>query len=163
MNYHNIKHCDGNNGSYGIGVTLFVAGCSHGCKGCHNPQTHDPNSGIPFDNKARQEILQELSNDWCNGLTLSGGDPLYPGNRKEILSLVQEVRTQFPNKSIWVYTGYLYDQSKDDPTVKPILDCCDVLVDGPFVESLKEYGLHWRGSKNQNVIDLRTGKVLEVD
>ena len=158
MNYHNIKHCDENNGAYGIGVTLFVSGCSHNCKGCHNPQTHDPCSGIPFDDKAKKEIFSALSNDWCSGLTLSGGDPLFPDNRPTILSLVKEVKEKFPDKKIWIYTGYLYESIKDWIGVKEILQYCDVIVDGPFIEEQKEYGLKWRGSKNQRVIDLNESR-----
>lgn len=159
MNYHNIKHCDFLN-SEGIGVTLFVAGCNHSCKGCYNPQTHDPNSGVPFDENAKQEIFQELSQDWCSSLTLSGGDPLFPDNRPTILSLVKEIKEKFPNKKIWIYTGFCYDTIKDWIGVKEILQYCDVIVDGPFIEEQKEYGLKWRGSKNQRVIDLHTGENL---
>ena len=109
MNYHNIIHCDMRDGT-DIGVELFVSGCNHNCPGCHNPQTHDPCSGIFFDDKAKQEIMEELSKDWCHRLTLSGGDPLFPNNRKDILDLVTEVKEKFPNKKIWMYTGYVYEE-----------------------------------------------------
>ena len=161
MYYHNIKHCDENNG-VGLRVTLFVSGCCHNCKGCHNPQTHDPFSGIPFDEEAKQEIFQELSQEWCSGLTLSGGDPLFPDNRPTIFSLVKEIKEKFPNKTIWIYTGYIYESIKEWIGVKDILSYCDVIVDGPFIEAEKEYGLKWRGSKNQRVIDLHTKKTLHI-
>jgi len=156
MYYHNILHCNENNGT-GLRVVLFVSGCSHNCKGCHNPQTHDPFSGIPFTDEAKEELFQELSQDWCTGLTLTGGDPLFPDNRPTILFLVKEVKEKFPNKTIWLYTGFLYDSIKEWIGVKDILKYCDVIVDGPFIEEQKEYGLKWRGSKNQKVIDLHTG------
>lgn len=159
MNYHKIKHCDLVNGT-NIRVTLFVSGCNHNCKGCHNPQTHDPCSGIPFNDSAKEEIFKELSQDWCSGLTLTGGDPLFPDNRPTILSLVKEVKEKFPDKNIWIYTGYIYESIKDWLGVKEIFQYCDVIVDGPFIEEQKEYGLKWRGSKNQRVIDLKTGKDL---
>lgn len=159
MNYHNILHCNENNGT-GLRVVLFVSGCDHCCKGCHNPQTHNPCSGIPFDSKAKEEIFKDLEQDWCDGLTLTGGDPLFHSNRTTIHSLVKEIKEKYPGKTIWLYTGYLYDHIKDWIDIKDILSYCDVLVDGPFVESKKEYGLLWRGSKNQRVIDLHTGRDL---
>ena len=159
MNYHNIIHCDTRDGA-DVGVVLFVSGCNHNCPGCHNPQTHDPCSGIFFDDKAKQEIMEELSKDWCHRLTLSGGDPLFPNNRKDILDLITEVKNRFPDKKIWMYTGYVYEEIKDVPDISPILNKVDVLIDGPFIQSKKEYGLKWRGSSNQRVIDLRTGNLL---
>ena len=159
MNYHSIKHCNMVNG-IGLRVVLFVSGCSHNCKGCHNPQTHDPCSGLPFTEETKEEIFQELSEGWCTGLTLTGGDPLFPDNRPTILSLVRTVKEKFPNKTIWLYTGYQYDSVKDWIGVSDILKYCDVIVDGPFIESEKDLTLKWRGSKNQRVIDLHTGKDL---
>ena len=159
MNYHRIKHCDLLNGE-NIGISIWLAGCSHNCKGCFNPDTHNPFSGKLFDEAAKEEIFSELSQEWCKRLTLTGGDPLFPDNRPTIFSLVKEVKEKFPDKKIWIYTGYLYDSIKDWIGVKDILQYCDVIVDGPFIEEQKEYGLKWRGSKNQRVIDLETGKDL---
>lgn len=162
MNYHIIKHCDSLDGT-GLGISLYVSGCDRHCPHCHNPETHDPNSGKPFTDKEKEEIFEDLNQDWCHRLSLLGGDPLYPGNRESILTLVKEVKDRFPNKKIWLYTGFTYSQIKGDPTIKPILQYCDVLVDGPFIESQKDYTIHYRGSKNQSIIDLHTGDILKVD
>ena len=150
MNYHNIKHDDMLNGD-GIRVTLFVSGCNHHCKGCHNPQTWDFNSGILFDEDAKEEIFEELSKDYISGLTLSGGDPLAPQNRDEILKLCKEIKEKFPNKNIWCYTGYLYEQVKD----LPIMNYIDILVDGPFMVDLLDVDFPFRGSTNQRIINLK--------
>lgn len=147
MNYHNIVHCDMRNGT-GLRVTLFVSGCNHHCKGCHNPQTWDPNSGIEFDEAAKQELFAELNKDYVSGVTFSGGDPLFPSNREVILSLCKEIKTLYPNKNIWLYTGYRYEQVKHLEILKYI----DVLVDGKYVEKLRSVNLPWVGSSNQKVI-----------
>lgn len=147
MNYHNIVHCDMRNGT-GLRVTLFVSGCNHHCKGCHNPQTWDPNSGIEFDGVAKQELFAELNKDYISGVTFSGGDPLFPSNREVILSLCKEIKTLYPNKNIWLYTGYRYEQVKHLEILKYI----DVLVDGKYVEKLRSVNLPWVGSSNQKVI-----------
>lgn len=144
----------------GLRVTLFVSGCSHNCMNCQNPQTHDPSSGVLFDDNAKQEIFDDLSQSWCDGLTLSGGDPLYPSNRCTISHLVKEIKNNFPDKTIWLYTGYVYEEIKDDLSVKPILENVDVIVDGPFVQNKYSYDLKWRGSSNQRVLDLRNGNSL---
>lgn len=147
MNYHNIVHCDMRNGT-GLRVTLFVSGCNHHCKGCHNPQTWDPNSGIEFDGATKQELFAELNKDYISGVTFSGGDPLFPSNREVILSLCKEIKTLYPNKNIWLYTGYRYEQVKHLEILKYI----DVLVDGKYVEKLRSVNLPWVGSSNQKVI-----------
>lgn len=147
MNYHNIVHCDMRNGT-GLRVTLFVSGCNHHCKGCHNPQTWDPNSGIEFDEAAKQELFAELNKDYISGVTFSGGDPLFPQNREVILSLCKEIKTLYPNKNIWLYTGYKYEQVKHLEILKYI----DVLIDGKYVEKLRSVNLPWVGSSNQKVI-----------
>ena len=153
MNYHDIKHDDMLNGD-GIRVTLFVSGCCHRCKGCHNPETWDKNSGMFFDEKAINEIFEELSKDYISGLTLSGGDPLFPGNRFTVTELCKEIKNRYPNKTIWLYTGYLYEEIKD----LDILNYIDVLIDGPYVESLRDVSLEWRGSSNQRIIYLKDAK-----
>ena len=153
MNYHDIKHDDMLNGD-GIRVTLFVAGCCHRCKGCHNPETWDKNSGILFDDEAKNEIFRELSKDYINGLTLSGGDPLFCENRPIITDLCKQIKKLYPNKTIWLYTGYLYEEIKD----LEILNYIDVLIDGPYIESLRDVSLEWRGSSNQRIIYLKDAK-----
>lgn len=149
MKYHNISTDDLLNGD-GIRVVLWVSGCSHNCKSCQNPITHDENLGLCFDESAKKEIFNELNKDYISGLTLSGGDPLYINNRNDILKLVKEVKALYKDKTIWLYTGYLYEQIKD----LEILNYIDVICDGPFIEALKDVNTPWVGSTNQRVIDL---------
>lgn len=153
MRYHDITKCDMLNGD-GLRVVLWVSGCSHNCKGCHNPITHDPNDGLIFDDIALNELILALSPDFIEGLTLSGGDPLFPGNRDEILALCKKVKEIFPNKNIWLYTGYLYEEICD----LEILDYIDVLLDGPFKMELLSPNKKWVGSSNQRVIDVKETK-----
>ena len=149
MRYHNITKEDMLNGD-GLRSVLWVAGCSHGCKNCHNPITWDICGGIPFDEAAKDELLVSLEPDYISGITFSGGDPLHMQNRDEVGALIEEVREKYPNMTIWVYTGYTWDAVNDLPYLKFV----DVLVDGPFVEELKDVTLHWKGSANQRVIDV---------
>ena len=159
MKYHNITKDDMLNGD-GLRVVLWVAGCGHACPGCHNPVTWDENGGLPFDEAAKQELFDELSKDYVAGVTFSGGDPLYPANREQIGALAQEIRARFPDKTIWLYTGYRFEQITD----LPFLAAIDVVVDGPFIEAQKDTQLHWRGSANQRVIDVqksrKTGEIV---
>ena len=150
MNYHNITKDDMLNGD-GLRVVLWVSGCAHGCKGCHNPITWDPNGGLLFDEAAKEEIFAELEKDYISGLTLSGGDPLFPGNRSTIDALVREVKERYPNKTIWLYTGFTWEEINNLPNIDKI----DVLVDGEFVRKLKVPKLKWKGSSNQRVIDVK--------
>lgn len=149
MNYHNIKHDDMNNGD-GIRVTLFVSGCSHHCKGCQNPETWAINGGVLFDLDAFFEICTELDKDYISGLTLSGGDPLHPANRGTITEICKKVKYLYPHKTIWLYTGYQYAQVKD----LEVMHYIDVLVDGEYIEELRDISLEWIGSSNQRVIRL---------
>lgn len=161
MNYHNITKDDMLNGD-GIRVVLWVAGCGHHCPGCQNPETWDPDGGIPFDDAAMAELMEELSKDYVTGLTLSGGDPLYPGNRKTVRDILQAVKKRFPKKNIWIYTGYTWDQlmqiigtNRDFSWVIPeILPYTDVLVDGRYEQDRRDVSLPWRGSSNQRLIDV---------
>lgn len=146
MRYHNIVHDDMLNGD-GIRVTLFVAGCDHHCKGCQNPITWDPDGGIEFTVAEMNEIDEQLRKPYISGISLSGGDPMYLSNREAIECLCKWVKTAFPGKTIWCYTGYLFDEIKH----LPVMEYIDVLVDGKFVERLKDNTLHWRGSSNQNI------------
>ena len=150
MQYHNITKDDMLNGD-GLRVVLWVAGCGHACPGCHNPITWDENGGLPFDEAAKKEIFTELAKDYVSGVTFSGGDPLYPANREQIGALAREVHARFPEKTIWLYTGFLWEDIKDLPFLKYVY----VLVDGPFVEAEKDVTLHWKGSANQRVIDVK--------
>ncbi len=158
MHYHNITKDDMLNGE-GLRTVLWVSGCSHRCKGCHNQITWDAKSGLEFDQAAKEELFEQLQKDYISGITYSGGDPLYPGNRQVITELAEEIKKRFPQKSQWLYTGFLWDQIK----TLPILACIDVLVDGKFEEEKKDAKLHWKGSSNQRVIDvkrsLKDGKI----
>ncbi len=159
MRYHNITKADMLNGD-GLRVVLWLAGCSHHCQACQNPITWDANDGLIFDEEAKREVFAELEKSWCSGLTLSGGDPLYVGNREEVSLLVNEVKSKFPDKNIWCYTGYTWEelmkQVKDDENLKIILNNVDVLLDGRFVLSLALEKLHYVGSSNQRIIDVRS-------
>jgi anaerobic ribonucleoside-triphosphate reductase activating protein len=155
MNYHDITKADMLNGS-GLRVVLWVAGCSHHCKGCQNPQTWDENSGILFDKQAEDELFEALKPDYISGITFSGGDPLYIANRAEVTRLAKKCKELYPNKTTWLYTGFLWQEVKH----LEIMEYIDILIDGKFVENLKDNRLYWRGSLNQSVIDVKTGKII---
>ena len=150
MRYHNITRDDMLNGD-GLRVVLWVAGCNHCCKECQNPVTWDPNGGLPFDQAARQEIFAQLEKSYISGVTFSGGDPLYPGNRMEITALAKEIRERFPEKTIWMYTCSLWEEIQQ----YEIIHYLDVCVDGEFQVDKKEVRLKWKGSSNQRVIDVQ--------
>lgn len=159
MRYHNITKDDMLNGD-GLRVVLWVSGCSHCCEDCQNPLTWDPNGGLPFDEAAKEEVFAELEKNYISGITLSGGDPLYPGNRMDIRNLVKEIREKYPKKTIWMYTGYEWEIVRSFDILKYV----DVLVDGEYEKDKRDTQLHWRGSSNQRVIDvkesLKTGNVV---
>ena len=157
MNYHNITKDDMLNGD-GLRVVLWVSGCSHGCKGCHNQVTWDPEDGLPFDEDAKQEIFEELKKSYISGITLSGGDPLFPGNRSTIGELITEIKNKFPEKTVWLHTGFTWEEVMEMDL--PFLPLVDILVDGRFVESLQDNKLHWKGSSNQRVIDVQASLEL---
>lgn len=159
MRYHNITKDDMLNGD-GLRVVLWVAGCSHGCKDCQNPITWDPQGGLPFTEEEKKEIFQELDKDYISGITFSGGDPLHPANIREVTALAREIRQRYPEKTIWLYTGYLWKEIVD----LEIVNYLDVVVDGKFISAQKDITLPWRGSSNQKVIDvpstLKEGKIV---
>ena len=152
MNIHNITTYDMNNGD-GLRTVLWVSGCTHHCKECQNPCTWDINDGVPFDEKAKQELFDDLSEDFIQGITFSGGDPLHPQNRDEVGMIIKEIRTKYPDKDIWLYTGFVFEEvlNMNLSYLKDI----DVIVDGPFQVEKKDLTLKWRGSSNQNVIDVK--------
>jgi len=150
MQYHNITKDDMLNGE-GLRVVLWVAGCSHACPGCHNPVTWDPTGGLEFDEAAQQELFSQLDHSYINGITYSGGDPLYMGNRETIAGLAKEIREKYPDKTQWLYTGYQWEEIKEERAV-PFLD---VVVDGRYIEAQRDSLLPWRGSRNQKVIDVQ--------
>ena len=149
MRYHNITKDDMLNGD-GLRAVLWVAGCGHACPGCHNPVTWDAKGGLAFDDAAKAELFDELKKDYISGVTLSGGDPLFQGNRDDILLLCRELRQRFPDKTIWLYTGYEWEDVCDLPVMRLV----DVVVDGPYIEAMRDTKLLWRGSENQRVIDV---------
>lgn len=153
MNYHNIKTDDMLNGD-GLRVTCWISGCNIGCFNCYNPQTWDFNSGIPFTDDTMQEILYDLSKPYIKGLTLSGGHPLDPLNAPKVLEIVKRVKMVFPNKDIWIYSGYVWEDIIKDETLREILKYTDVLVDGAYVDELRDISLAFRGSSNQRIIDV---------
>lgn len=159
MNYHDIKKVNMLNGD-GLRVVLWVSGCNHYCKNCFNPETWDANSGLLFDENAMQEIREELSKGYCAGITFSGGDPLYPRNRKKIKEIIGEIKQDFPTKTIWLYTGYLFEEllteSEQDYYLKYILNNIDVLIDGKFIEEEKSINKPWVGSSNQRIINVQS-------
>lgn len=170
MNYHNILHDDMRNGD-GLRVTLFVSGCNNRCKGCQNPQTWDCNSGIEFDVEAKEEIFEQLKQDYIAGITLSGGDPLHPNNLNEVYELLSKVKAEYPNKTIWIYTGYTWEFINDDTLTDNdnikraiVIAHADVLVDGKFDYTKADVQYHWAGSTNQRVIDVKntlaTGEIV---
>lgn len=162
MRYHNITKDDMLNGE-GIRVVLWTAGCSHACDGCQNPVTWDKDGGILFDDVAKTELYQELQKDYVSGITISGGDPFMPYHLDEITALCKELKEQFPYKNIWIYTGYTWKEVENFSVMQHI----DVLVDGPFIKEIADANLHWRGSANQMVIDVKRtrslGQIVLVD
>ncbi len=171
MKYHNITKADMLNGE-GLRVVLWTSGCPHHCQACHNAITWNKDDGLEFDEEARGEIFRELKNDWCSGLTLSGGDPLLKESRETIKDLVLDVREKFPGKTIWCYTGYtwesLLEQMDSDNDLKTILENIDVLLDGKFILRLALEKLHYVGSSNQCIIDVKKSleenkKILYID
>lgn len=150
MRYHNITKDDMRNGD-GLRVVLWVAGCSHCCKECHNPITWDPNGGLFFDEAAREEIFEQLDKSYISGITFSGGDPLHSANRADVRALVREIREKYPAKTIWLYTGDIWENVRHDPMMRDI----DILVDGEFHIEERDPKLLWKGSRNQRVIDVR--------
>ncbi len=154
MNYLSITHVDQLNGE-GNRVVLWVSGCSHGCAGCQNPNTWDPSAGLPFGQDAKDELFGDLRQDWCSGITYSGGDPLFESNREAIIGLAKEIREKFPCKTQWLYTGYKWSQIVSDPSMSEIIKYVDVVCDGEYVKELDDVDRHWVGSSNQEVIDVK--------
>ncbi len=154
MNYHNITKDDMLNGS-GLRVVLWVSGCEMRCIACQNPETHNPNSGIPFNKQAEDELFDALKPEYISGVTFSGGHPLMECNRPEVLRLIKKFKQLYPTKNIWLYSGYTWEEIQKMSDCKQIVDLVDVLVDGPFILYQKDTTLHWKGSKNQRVIDVQ--------
>ena len=159
MYYSVIKNCDIANGP-GVRVVLFVSGCRHHCPGCFQPQTWDFSYGQPFTQDTVDELLRLLQPDYIAGLTLLGGEPMEPENQPALLDLVRQVKQAYPEKNIWCFSGYLYDDLAagkigNGAVTRALLGLVDVLVDGEFILARKKLQLRFRGSENQRLIDLR--------
>ena len=160
MNYATIKWYDISNGP-GVRVSLYVSGCRNHCKNCFNPETWDFNYGEPFTEEIEDKIIEGLKPDYIKGFTLLGGDPFEPENRKVLAPFLEKLRVVYPEKSFWAFTGYDYEKDLltgklgGVDTVMRMLGCLDVLVDGRFVENLKDLNLKFRGSSNQRIILLK--------
>lgn len=154
MNYEKIDKCSVSNG-LGVRTVLWISGCNIHCKNCHNQSTWDFNSGIPFTDDTMQEILYDLSKPYIKGLTLSGGHPFDPINAPEVLKIVKRAKMVFPNKDIWIYSGYVWEDIIKDDILKEILKRTDVLVDGAYIDELRDISLPFRGSSNQRIIDVQ--------
>ena len=156
MRYHDITKDDMKNGD-GLRVVLWLAGCEHHCPGCQNPITWDPDDGLEFDDTAKKEIFDQLDKDYISGITFSGGDPLHPANVNGVLELIEEIKQKYHDKTIWLYTGYTWEQlfdSNNKPYSKrgEVVQNVDVIVDGMFVQNLLDVNYPWAGSRNQRVI-----------
>lgn len=161
MNYATIKNCDIANGP-GVRVSLFVSGCTHRCKGCFNEMAWDFNYGQPFTQQTIDTIIEYLSPNYVKGLTLLGGEPFEPENQPAILELLRRIKQKLPDKSIWAFSGYLFEKDILSGRLGPweitreYLSYLDVLVDGPFILEKKDLSLRFRGSSNQRLIDVKT-------
>ena len=157
MNYATIKNCDIANGP-GVRVSLFVSGCTHRCPGCFNEIAWDFDYGTPFTQETVDSILAMLRPAYIKGLTLLGGEPFEPQNQGAIVELLRQIKREMPEKSIWAFSGYLFEQdilSGRLGDTSEYLSYLDVLVDGPFVQAKKNLSLRFRGSENQRLIDVK--------
>ena len=168
MNYATIKNCDIANGP-GVRISLFVSGCTHRCKGCFNEVAWDFDYGEPFTQQTEDKILSMLAPSHVKGITILGGEPFEPQNQPAVVGLLRRIRAELPEKSVWAFSGYLYEnllagRVGDGEVTKEFLSYLDVLVDGPFVEEKKDLMLRFRGSSNQRLIDvpasLKKGEVV---
>ncbi len=160
MNYAAMKPVDIANGP-GVRVSLFVSGCTHHCKGCFNKEAWDFEYGMPFTEDAQKKVLDCLSHDYIEGLSLLGGEPMEPVNQEGLLPFIKKVRERFPEKTIWCYTGYDFDKDimgrmmKNSQISRELLSLIDVIVDGEFIDEQRNLSLKFRGSQNQRIIDVK--------
>lgn len=159
MNYAEIKYCDIANGE-GVRTTLFVSGCRHHCKNCFQPETWSFSYGNEFDSGIEQKILESLKGPFVDGITLLGGEPMEPENQRALLPFLRNVKQAYPNKTVWCYTGDVFEDLQDKNSNRhteatdELLSLIDVLVDGPYVEAEHDISLRFRGSRNQRIIDV---------
>ena len=161
MNYGEIKNVDIANGT-GVRVSMFVSGCTHHCKGCFNPETWNFNFGLEYTDKVEDELIEALKPNYIEGLSLLGGEPFEPENQKTLVKLLKRIKKELPEKNIWVYSGYLFEELTGEKKSRAFTDITlemlsmvDVLVDGEFIEELKDISLQFRGSSNQRIIDVQ--------
>ena len=169
MHVGQIYKADCANGT-GIRISLFVSGCTIHCKGCFNSRTWDFDFGVPYDGRIENLILEELSKDYYEGITILGGEPFEPSNQEILVQLIRRIKKELPKKNIWMFSGYVYGRDliaggrKHVDVTDEILDSIDVLVDGPFMIEKKNIALRFRGSENQRIIDMKetrkTGAVV---
>ena len=167
MNYGTIKSYDIANGT-GVRVSLFVSGCRHHCKGCFNAPTWDFDYGDPFTRETQDKILKLLEPSYIEGFSLLGGEPFEPENQPVLAQLLETIKAVYPQKTVWCYSGYLFDQDMVPggkvytPFTDRMLSCIDVLVDGEFILEQKDISLQFRGSKNQRILHLKNGKLVKI-
>lgn len=159
MRYAKIKKCDIANGT-GVRVSIFVSGCHHHCKGCFNTDAWNFNFGENYTEDTKNEILKLLDKEYIEGLTLLGGEPLEYVNQMGLLPLVKEAKEKYPNKTIWCYTGYLFDKEimkeiEKNQVTKELISRLDIIVDGKYEEDLRDLNLRFKGSSNQRIIDVK--------
>lgn len=170
MHVGEVMTADVANGE-GMRVSVFVSGCRNHCKGCFQPQTWDFNYGREYTPEIEQFIIDELSKSYYDGITILGGDPMEPENQEPVLQLLRRIKKELPDKNVWAYTGYVYDRDLVpggkrfvDGVTRELLECIDILIDGRFVEELKNLMLNFRGSSNQRIIKMKetleTGEVI---
>lgn len=158
MNYSGIKTFSIENGT-GVRVSLFVSGCRHHCNGCFNEETWDFNHGDLFTKAVEDQIIEAMKPDYMAGITLLGGDPAEPENQAALLPLLRRIRQELPEKTVWMYTGYVLEDFRPGhrancEVTEEFLRCCDVVVDGPFIMDKKNLSIKFRGSENQRIIDM---------
>lgn len=154
MRYAKIRKMDISNG-LGVRVSIFVQGCSFNCKNCFNPETHNFDGGREFTDETIHKLLELCKKDRIKGLSILGGEPLHPKNLDGVYEIVYNFKEKYPNKDIWIWTGFLFEDLLKNDKIKEILKYCDVLIDGQFVEEKKNLNLKFRGSSNQRVIDIK--------
>ena len=150
MRYNKIRKMDISNGP-GVRISIFLQGCAFKCKNCFNPETHDFNGGLEFNQDVVNKVLELANKDHIAGLSILGGEPMHPKNIEATKMLAKAFKERYPDKNVWVWSGFLFDNLKD----KDVLNYIDVLVDGQFVDELRDPMLHWKGSSNQRVIDVQ--------
>lgn len=161
MNYCGVKDCDFLNGN-GLRISLWVSGCTRHCPGCCNPEAQSFDFGKPFDSKAQNDILKMLGKPYIDGLTILGGEPFEPSNQRALIPFLKRVKALHPEQTIWCYTGFTLEELIG--TSEEMLYLIDILVDGPFIEKKRDWGILFRGSTNQRIIDMNkyreTGKII---